>query len=1665
MANALGSLVVKVALDYAEANLGLDRLGQDALKMADQVERGVGRAVRSFQKGGTDSARANAILSESMGKVAANVSVLAESEAQASARIRDMVQRLRQAQQSFSAQGEAMQRYAASTRTAARGARDIATTVAVANAAMAGARATGAGVEQAFAALQETLARTSGGFASTGVYYAKLDALMGSGKLSMQDYESALAAVGQAEERQAQAASVLMSRYDPLGMASKKLAADEKHLAQAHAAGAITTEQYQRALSAIDTQRATLELRRLDAEETRLTRDFKKGQISARDYQAALAAIRGNRSALRGIADGATRASDGMHRLGLHTVAARRELLLLGREALMGQWSSLGGSAMVLAERMDLLSVAARPATLMLGVVAGGAAAVGLAAYEASAEQSRLATAIVQTGQIAGGTVGGFISMADRLGEVNHNAAQVREVLTGLIAAGQIGGDAIEVVARAASNTARLTGESAEQVVAQFNRMGDGVVQFADEYDKRFHALSMATYEHITALEKHGQTEEAQRVLAGAIAQETQRRLDDLHGNLNVIQRGWESIKTAASSAWRVMKDAASSSLDMLTPEQELHSRLDWRDGKLTAETFGTSWISAYKGIDNEARIAELQATIAQREAEAQADARTRRIDAEGKAAFKSLSALEESSLNRANALRGALEKVRRQWEALHKADPGLDKLRRADPRNALLDPAALDKLLAAEKRKWAGTRAATTSSRADTGAGMNRLQTRLRQEENALRTHFDHLTALRDQGQVSEESYLDQRYQSRDAALQRERAIAEEMEAMAAGKKQQALHARYADEVARIDREIERNKQAHADALATHWAKIERASHEASANTIRSINGQISTLQDQIAQYGQLPSAIEATTAARLEEKRAVEASFGATDRQLADIDAEIDARRRLAGQLRQREAFDVSKKAAERSREEWRRAASSIETTIGDSLMRGFDKGQGFAKTLVNSLKSMFKTLVLRPIVAPIASAMASLFYPGAAGAMGISGMGGAAEGAAGSGLASLPSYIGILSKLANGIPSMLAAPAANALGGDVLGSYLTITGQAGPAAGLFGTGVGALGFGSAALGGNLGAGLLFGNKGHASIGGSLGAMGGLALGASSAVAGTALGATLGSAAGPLGAIAGTVVGGLLGSLFGGRHGPKISALATFDQYGQTGYRKDPRGGDPLKLNETMSKVFHSLSDAAKALGGAVREGTQLRFGYEADPTGGARGFVSHDILQGRRVVAGNRKEVSGQDMKQLQAELSTSVKRALLSGLQQSDLPAAIAGIFGKLDANKLSGDEIDRVLAQAQAMRSLFQAIGQLGDTFENLKRISTDAQLSVLKLAGGVDAFNAQAGYFQQHFTSASDQAAQQAKAVNQALADLGYAGIHTRAQFRELVQGLDLSTASGQQAYVKLLALSSAFDAVATSAEASIQKAFNAQSSALTSFKGQLDEFRQSLRTGDWPTLSPEDRYQQTKRTYEDVLNRSQAGDAAAQSKLSAAASDFLNASKGYFASSTQFQADLASVTGAMDKMSTSADQQLNQLKKMVDGILDIDAHIVDLPAVIAAHRSGRPVGDRVNGSHAGGLRRVPFDGYIAELHRDERVLTAGEAKRFDAASINLTGYGTTTVVPLIAEIKALRASNERLEAWVQAGNTDQRAIAAQRAAIARQHAQQMTEQTEAIKTKRRPGQ
>lgn len=81
-----------------------------------------------------------------------------------------------------------------------------------------------------------------------------------------------------------------------------------------------------------------------------------------------------------------------------------------------------------------------------------------------------------------------------------------------------------------------------------------------------------------------------------------------------------------------------------------------------------------------------------------------------------------------------------------------------------------------------------------------------------------------------------------------------------------------------------------------------------------------------------------------------------------------------------------------------------------------------------------------------------------------------------------------------------------------------------------------------------------------------------------------------------------------------------------------------------------------------------------------------------------------------------------------------------------------------------------------------------------------------------------------------------------------------------------------------------------------------------------------------------------------------------------------------------AVVQGIMDGISAAWGGLVSWFTGLWDGLFSNRSVNVN---VNATSSSG------VNGSHAGGLSYVPFDGYIAELHKGERVLTAREADEY----------------------------------------------------------------------------
>jgi hypothetical protein len=247
-------------------------------------------------------------------------------------------------------------------------------------------------------------------------------------------------------------------------------------------------------------------------------------------------------------------------------------------------------------------------------------------------------------------------------------------------------------------------------------------------------------------------------------------------------------------------------------------------------------------------------------------------------------------------------------------------------------------------------------------------------------------------------------------------------------------------------------------------------------------------------------------------------------------------------------------------------------------------------------------------------------------------------------------------------------------------------------------------------------------------------------------------------------------------------------------------------------------------------------------------------------------------------------------------------------------------------------------------------------------------------------------------------------------------------------------------------------------------------FLKSLNQFKTDLVTGENSPLTAYSKYFAIQQQYAETLVKAKAGDTASISNLTSIAQSFLSASKAYNASGNGYLADYSKVVADTQDMASfaagqvdMATQQLDALNKQVDGLLSIDTSVQKVETAInvltaalmlqaagsgsvtdaygnsvqnntaqflalmtgqyGAYSSALNGGQKdsaaitdgsavtvLNGSHASGLGYVPFDGYVAQLHKGEAVLTASENKAYQ---MDYSKYGSSDA--LVSEIKALR--------------------------------------------------
>ncbi|MCY0159581.1 phage tail length tape measure family protein [Klebsiella pneumoniae] len=217
----------------------------------------------------------------------------------------------------------------------------------------------------------------------------------------------------------------------------------------------------------------------------------------------------------------------------------------------------------------------------LINPVALAAAAVGvlgLAYYKGSQEQDEFYKSLTLSGNLVGKTTGQLADMAARVSVVANSTTGVSAAtLNQIVSSGKVAAESLERVTTAVVEISEATGIATEKLVGDFNDIAADPVAAITKLNDQYHFLTLATYNQIKALQDEGNQQDAARVATDAYANAMQQRANDIHQNLGILERAWDSLAKTAKGAWDAMLDIGREQTGTERISQ-IRKELDWID-------------------------------------------------------------------------------------------------------------------------------------------------------------------------------------------------------------------------------------------------------------------------------------------------------------------------------------------------------------------------------------------------------------------------------------------------------------------------------------------------------------------------------------------------------------------------------------------------------------------------------------------------------------------------------------------------------------------------------------------------------------------------------------------------------------------------------------------------------------------------------------------------------------------------------------------------------------------------------------------------------------------------------------------------------------------------------------------------------------------------------
>lgn len=294
-----------------------------------------------------------------------------------------------------------------------------------------------------------------------------------------------------------------------------------------------------------------------------------------------------------------------------------------------------------------------------------------------------------------------------------------------------------------------------------------------------------------------------------------------------------------------------------------------------------------------------------------------------------------------------------------------------------------------------------------------------------------------------------------------------------------------------------------------------------------------------------------------------------------------------------------------------------------------------------------------------------------------------------------------------------------------------------------------------------------------------------------------GTGIGTFFG---GPIGGFIGKTVGGWVDKLFGWGKKNKVPSFGgVAGSYGEIG--GNANGGDFNKFDSQMQAMVDVMTDSFKkistALGGFAKD---MQYGaYMIERNGNTRWGM-------RSAVTGQ--EIRGESANaNVEADMKAAMADLIIGGLAASGVEAEVLAYFNKISSG-LAGEAKLAAVEQAAMLAQVRNEIRRMGTTVAGLRTISMDATEALAGFAGGLQNLVAGVQAYRANFFSAAEQLKMGyedlAKAMNSAGSGwMGASGDLLRSWdknfFRKVVDGIDLTTETGQRQFATMMNMAGAF--------------------------------------------------------------------------------------------------------------------------------------------------------------------------------------------------------------------------------------------------------------------------